>query len=252
MDINEQEKVWLLQEKYHGVVTDDFLKESALIDQGMPVAYLIDHTPFIHTTIDLSLKPLIPRPETEFWTAGVIIEVKSSPPISSDYKVLDLCAGSGCIGVAFQKEFPLSCVDFADINPENIKQIRINLEKNISDYRGAVFESDLFTNVPCASYQLILSNPPYISRTRKDTVDESVLAHEDPRALFANDNGLEIIKKIITQAPDYLVPQGKLYIEFDPWQIQLIDEFMKTQNSFTWKFQDDQYQKPRVLLCTKR
>lgn len=248
MDISAREKAWLLAEKYQGQASEAYFEECTLIDQGMPVAYLIGHIPFGNCTIDLSLKPLIPRPETEYW----VFELIKHYVAGKNLRVLDLCCGSGCIGVAIAKNISGSHVDFADINSTNINQTKINIQKNLPPLSEKCFVSDLFNSVPTKQYDVIVCNPPYISNDRKDTVQESVLRYEDEHALFADDNGLEIIKKIIVSAPDYLSEHGKLYIEFDPWQIELIDDFMKAQEAFDWKFQDDQYEKPRVLVCTKR
>ena len=248
MNIPEREKAWLLAEKYHGRSTDAYFQECKLIDEGMPVAYLIGYIPFGNCTIDLSLKPLIPRPETEYW----VFELTKRYVVEDNLQVLDLCCGSGCIGIAIAKNIPDACVDFADINSTNIDQTKINIHKNFIKTSKQFFVSDLFNSVPVKQYSVIVSNPPYISNDRKDTVQESVLKHEDERALFAYDNGLEIIKRIIAEAPHYLSDKGKVYVEFDPWQIELIDDFMKAQEAFDWKFQNDQYEKPRVLVCTKR
>lgn len=254
MDIIAREKAWLLSEKYQNQASDAYFKECELINQGMPVAYLIGHIPFVDAHIDLSYKPLIPRPETEYWTAAFINEWKDTHAENKipNLQILDLCAGSGCIGIAIQKRFTYARVDFAEIDPKNRKQILINIEKNLTNYQGVVYKGDLFSKIPTNLYDVIVTNPPYISLDRKETVQESVLKYEDERALFAHDNGLEIIKRIIAEAPRYLSDKGKVYVEFDPWQIELIDDFMNAQESFDWKFQDDQYEKPRVLVCTKR
>lgn len=243
-EINEQEKEWLLDEKYNGKVTDEYEKECVLIDQGMPVAYLIGNIPFLGCYIDLSYKPLIPRAETEYWVDLFTKQARD------DTDILDIFAGSGCIGVAAAKLLPGSRLDFAELNPENIKQIQKNLE--INQVNGSVFESDVFKNVPPKKYDYILANPPYISEKRKNTVQESVQQNEEHGALYASDDGLYFIKQLIEQAPNYLKPNGKLWIEFDPWQEKLLDELLDSNPSFTHRFLEDQYNKPRVLILKKK
>ncbi len=91
-----QDEVWLLREKYQGVKTDAFFEDCARLKNGEPLAYIIGSIPFLNTTIFLDAHPLIPRPETEFWVEKAIAHMNVRAPL----RILDLCAGSGCIGVA--------------------------------------------------------------------------------------------------------------------------------------------------------
>ena len=100
-----QEQHWLLKEKYHGEKTDGFFADCKRLALGEPLAYLIGWTPFLNTKIWLDSHPLIPRPETEFWVERAITSMRENAQdtlgfLAEPAKVLDLCAGSGCIGVA--------------------------------------------------------------------------------------------------------------------------------------------------------
>jgi len=242
-----REKRWLLEEKYHGEISESYQKDVELLEKGMPLAYIIGNIPFYNCTIDLEYKPLIPRAETEYWVNLVNTQDLPKDPFS----VLDLCAGSGCIGVSILKNNPFSKVDFGEIKQDNILQIQKNLRLNtISKERYSVYQSDLFVSIPKKKYHTILTNPPYISPLREDTVQESVLNFEDPLALFAEDGGLFLIKKIIRQAGEYLLPGGTLYVEYGENQTEQLKTFLEDEGISSYRILPDQYEKDRVLVIT--
>lgn len=241
----KREKQWLLDEKYEGIESPEFFEDLKRLHSGTPLAYLIGNIPFLGCVIDLSSKPLIPRTETEFWVNEIIRKYLSD---NQPKKVLDIFSGSGCIGIAILKNTS-TIVHFGELQKQNIEQIQKNLDLNkIENNRYEIFQSDIFQNIPENFYDLILANPPYISKERIDTVDDSVLEHEDKKALFADDNGLFYIKKIIRESKKYLAPQGKLVIEFDPWQKDLIKKFLQEEGVYSFEFMNDQYDKPRILI----
>jgi release factor glutamine methyltransferase len=235
-----REEKWILDEKYRGQETEGFFADCARLNDGVPLAYIIGSIPFLNTTISLDSHPLIPRPETEYWVEKAITHIKSKnrgdTPISAEtgvkvrddipyLKVLDLCAGSGCIGIAVAKAIPSAHVTFAELDPAHLPTIKKNLESNhtIDDTdisQHTLAQSDLFENVT-GKFDFILTNPPYIYSEAK-TVAESVTSHEPHIALFGGTQGLEIIERIINDAKKYLTSQGILYIEHEPTQIELL------------------------------
>lgn len=252
--INEQEKKWLLREKYHGVESEAYIKEASLIDKGMPVAYLIGNIEFLGCHIDLSSRPLIPRAETEYWADVLTKKYKSkySKVELSNLKALDVFAGSGCIGIALKKH--LGChVDFAELKPDHCEQIKENLEKNFGAGHGyQIFESDVLKSAPKKKYDLIVANPPYVPPSHKKTlVQDSVNKFEDPHAVYADDNGNALIKRLITQSDSYLSYGGELWIEFDPSQEESLVYFCtKTKNS-RFHIIQDQFNQKRILVIKR-
>ncbi len=219
MNAREREQVWLLEEKYGGEKNFAFFADVELLAAGEPLAYIIGHIPFLDTTIHLDSKPLIPRPETEYWVERAIEAVAArAKRAPQPLRILDLCAGSGCIGVAVLKALPMVRVDFCEIDAHHHATIEKNIRENgINPMRAHIFGDNLFEEI-AEQYDYILTNPPYIDPEKRTRVEESVLAHEPHNALFGGKSGLALIERIIKEAPAHLTEQGALYIEHEPEQ----------------------------------
>lgn len=225
----------------------------ALINQHMPIQYLIGNVPFCDLTITIKQPTLIPRPETEQWCSDLIarcLAYNAEEPL----RILDLCSGSGCIGLAWAHAFPNAQVVCADIEPQTIALGRYNAQLN--GIQNVTFiESDLFTSLTGMQFDLILTNPPYISEDEYTTLDASVTAWEDKKALVADDAGLALIDKIITQAPIYLrfneqlerliIPQ--LVIEHGSTQATQIVDLMRNAGYIHVQAHKDLSDKDRVV-----
>jgi release factor glutamine methyltransferase len=248
--IATQEKKWLCDEKYHGKKTPEYFKECILIDQGMPVAYLIGNIEFLNCVIDLEYRPLIPRPETEFWT-DIFIKQNKQNKQNKHLKILDLFSGSGCIGIAAGKHL-VSEIDFGDIDQKNISQIKKNITLNIPITKTNVFATNVFSHIPLGKYDYILANPPYIDNNKIAQVQNSVLDNEDHHALFADDMGLKYVYALIDHGHEYLNNNGEIWIEFDSWQTDLIDNYLEKNTIWNYSYLKDQYDKNRVLILVRR
>ncbi len=233
------------------------------LSRDLPEAYRIGDIPFLNCDIDFSLRPFIPRSETEYWVHEVM---KIIPP--GRVEILDAFAGSGCIGVALLKNLPHAHVGFIEKNPKLKTQILINLQKNgIDKSRARIITGDVVDILgktlqrKTGKYDYILTNPPYIDFLRKHTVQRSVLDYEPHEALFAKDRGLYYIKWLVNLAPKLLKRGGKMFIEFGMGQKSKIEKYcdnfasppakgeMSTgqRGSVSWTFHRDQYSRWRVL-----
>jgi release factor glutamine methyltransferase len=234
------EEHWLLTEKYHGEKTAGFFADCARLATGVPLAYLIGHIPFVQSTIWLDSQPLIPRVETEYWVNTFITTTPKDQPLS----VLDLCAGSGCIGVATLHTLPQTRVDFVELEMRHVDTIKKNCAENgVDPSRYAIYTGNLFDPLPPNTrYHYILTNPPYIDPKLNRTSD-SVHAFEPHEALFGGEGGLTLIETIITEAPQFLLPHGQLWLEHEPEQVETIARLAKSH--FIAITHNDQYGVPR-------
>lgn len=249
-----QEIEWLLKDKYKGEKSDAFFADCKRMALGEPLGYLIGHIPFLDSTIYLDSKPLIPRPETEYWTEKVISDIKTNYPVqhpeettgSDQLRILDLCAGSGCIGVAIAKDIPDAIVDFSEIDETHLPTITKNLEENgIDQTRTHLYHSNLFEAFS-GTYQYIVSNPPYIDTTL-NRVDESVIKNEPYVALFAGEGGMDVITQIIQEAPKHLERYGQLWLEHEPEQAEAIRNLAR-EHKFICTTHKDQFEVERYSI----
>lgn len=242
----EQEAEWLLKEAFNGEATEAFYAAKERLAGGEPLAYLIGHIPFGPLTIHLDSHPLIPRVETEFWVAELFAAFRDVAPLH----ILDLCAGSGCIGAYALHDFPAARVDFAEIDPRHHPTIAKNITSNdLPDAQTRIFGGDLFAEIPEGTrYDLILTNPPYIDETLGRTA-ENVHAHEPHQALYGGTHGMDIIDRIIAKAPSHLNPGGVLVIEHEPEQCDAISTAAAAMR-FQTEHKKDQYDVYRYSVLT--
>ncbi len=179
------------------------------INQRVPVPYLIKEAYFFDLPFYVDERVLIPRsPIAE------LIGDHFSPWIEEDkvHRILDLCTGSGCIAIACCYAFPDAVVDAVDISSEALAVAAINREQLDVEEQLTLIESDCFSNVPKVKYDLIVSNPPYVSKEEMQTLPDEY-RHEPVLALETSNNGLAIVEKILKNAHDYLSEQGILVVE---------------------------------------
>lgn len=248
MNLDERQEKWLLDEKYKGEKCFAFFADLEKLKKGYPLDFLIGNRPFLNCKIDLSFKPLIPRDETEFLLSQIIQEVSGKK-----IEVLDIFSGSGCIGVSVLKNCPNTKVDFGEIDKNYLKQIEINLQNNIENFKtkSNIIHSDVFSKIS-KKYDLIIANPPYIPENQKEKVQKSVLDFEDPKALFAKNNGLYFIEKIINEGFNFLKDNGQMYIEFDSQQKNDIEKILENNKNYSsFSFIKDQFEKFRFVKIGK-
>ena len=248
----EQAINWIFKDKYNEKWNPKILEDIRRYQSGEPIDYIIGWKPFSNCKIDLTLKPLIPRPETEYWTEKIIARIKNYKlRIREKNKVLDIFAGSGCIGVAILKNTKNTLVDFAEIDPRLIEQIKINLKINqIQPRRAHTIQADIFQSSEVGprkigKYDFILANPPYIAS--KNKIQKAVLRYEPHLALLGKKDGLFYIKKFLKGARKHLNPQGQIWMEFSPEQKLKITKILEQLGYQNWQFYKDQYEKWRYL-----
>lgn len=198
------------------------------INQRVPVPYLVKEAYFCDLPFYVDERVLIPRsPIAE------LIKNEFSPWIEVDrvHRILDLCTGSGCIAIACCYAFPDAQVDATDISSEALAVAAINREQLGVEEQLTLIESDCFNKVPQVSYDLIVSNPPYVGKAEMQTLPDE-FRHEPVLALETGNNGLAIVDSILQNAHAYLSQHGILVVEVGNSEEALCDAYPHVP--FTW------------------
>lgn len=232
----------LIQEKYDGDRTKDIEMDLARLRAGEPLAYVIGHIPFLGISVLLDSHPLIPRPETEWWTEELITSV--SGPI----RILDLCAGSGAIGLALLKHCRDARVLFGELIPEHTESIHRSIKLNELDAsRADIRPGDLFAPFAGERFDIIATNPPYIPNTRR--LPESVIKFEPQEALVSGADGLGLIRRIAEEVKEYLNPGGVVWMECDIENIEEAEKLVTAGGAETTEIRNDQYGRARLVVA---
>ena len=174
-----------------------------------PVQYILGETDFFGLRLKVDRRALIPRPETEQLVEQVVTARKSSPPVS----ILDLGTGSGAIALALAQAFPEAAVTAVDRSGDALALARENAAAAALEERVAFLVSDWFAAVPATTFDVIVSNPPYLTNREAAETSPEVRGFEPPEALAAGEDGLSDLAAIIRDARRFLAPGGLLALE---------------------------------------
>jgi ribosomal protein L3 glutamine methyltransferase len=195
------------------LTSDEIKKVEALltrrIHEKKPLAYLTQEAYFFGLPFYVDERVIIPRsPIAE------LIEKHFMPWVNPDKvtSILDMCTGSACIAIACAYAFEYARVDAIDIDPDALEVAKINIAKHKVEQQVNIIQSDLFEQVPPHQYDIIISNPPYVSQDEMDVIPAEYLT-EPHHALHAHDEGLALVERILTKAPSYLSDEGILIVE---------------------------------------
>ncbi len=238
---------YLVRDKYDGNASLVTEEDKLRLVSGEPLAYVIGWIPFLGLRIDLHSKPLIPRPETEWWTE-LLVRYIEEKYIDAPVTVLDLCAGSGAIGLGLLKALPRTDVYFIEQDDTHLGSIRTSLKmNNLDPLRAHLFSGDLFENVPETVFNIIACNPPYIPSER--VLDESVTSFEPSSALFSGSDGLDLIRRIANEVRAHLKSGGELWLEADIENIEETKALLLSHGARDAVIQNDLYGRPRLVIA---
>ena len=207
----------------------------------IPAQYIIGHADFFGMQLKVDERVLIPRPETEELVDLILTE---NP--KKNLKVLDIGTGSGAIALALAKNRPYWSVTAADISRDALELATENAKRQ--DLNLSFIKSDCFSEIS-AKYDIIVSNPPYISRADEVEVGLNVLHSEPHLALFADEDGLAIYRRIAEDSKDYLNDGGKIYLEIGYKQGQNVPAlFMENLPEKRVRTLKDQFGQDRMVV----
>ncbi|WP_295582856.1 peptide chain release factor N(5)-glutamine methyltransferase [uncultured Oscillibacter sp.] len=219
---------------------------------GEPVAYLIGEWEFYGLPLDISRDVLIPRPDTEVLAEQAIAHIKTL----GDCRVLDLCAGSGCVGLAVAAQAPQARVVLGEWSDAALKICRQNIRRNGLTARVVPMQTDARERPDRAlgEFACIVSNPPYIPAADIGGLDVSVRDYEPHLALDGGEDGLEFYRSISEKWKTALLPGGRLYFEVGAGQADSVLRIMRAQGFGDIQVVKDLHGIPRVVfgaLCAE-
>ena len=228
------DKTKYLMFKDQEVSEKHFNEYKELIDrrcERIPYQYIVGFAEFMGLTYEVSRDVLIPRLDTE------ILGEEALKVIGFEADVLDLCTGSGCIGISLKRYRPdihVTCSDIShkalDMARKNIAHQHLELANETGSLEKGIrlVEGDLFEPFDeDEKFDLIVSNPPYVSEEEYRSLMPEVKNHEPVTALIAGPDGLDIYRRLISDAPAYLKEGGKLLLEIGAAQAQAVTKLME-------------------------
>jgi release factor glutamine methyltransferase len=238
--------------------------------EGVPVAYLVGHKEFYSLDFEVTPDVLIPRPETELLVLALLDHTKGVRTIfrpdmapgekaslsknSSDpFLIADVGTGSGVLAVCAAKFVPEAQLTAIDISPAALALARRNAERHSVADRIEFVESNLFAALPpYAQFDIIVSNPPYVSTAEMAQLPPDVKNHEPHLALAAGERGTEVIEPLIAQATERLRRGGALFIEISPMIAAAVEQFVRDQPALELgQTIRDAAGHPRVIQATR-
>jgi len=207
-----------------------------------PVPYILGEWEFFSLAMKTRTPVLVPRPETEHLVEVIVEWAREHARTHTDDrgrarptadgrapKVLDLCTGSGCVAIAIAKDLPGATIVATDISDDAIALAVENiafhhLKSRIQIRRGDLFDALAPKDGP---FDAICANPPYVEAGAFPGLSPSIRLYEDPRALVAGNDGLDVVRRIVAESPDRLVPGGLLAIEIGEAQYGAVSKLME-------------------------
>lgn len=198
---------------------------------GEPLAYILGEWSFYGMTLYIDENVLIPRDDT---CAVTQLAIKRGLYLEQDPRILDLCTGSGCIGLAVAKRVKDARVTLADISKEALAVAKKNVNRHQLGSRVACVQANALEAPPdfLGKFDMIVSNPPYITTAEMEKLDASVKDYEPHLALHGGEDGLDFYRSIATNYKSALKKGGYLCLEYDPAQGDDICKIL-SENGFT-------------------
>lgn len=232
----------------------DIEKVNSLVQRhlkGEPLAYILGQWEFHGLTLQVTPDVLIPRDDTEAvcgLAIGKAMQLRQNP------RVLDLCAGSGCIGLAIASKVKDARVTLGEISPEAIRVAKKNIQDNHLAGRVSVVQLDVREEPPrfLGKYDLIVSNPPYVTAAQMEELDPSVRDYEPRLALYGGLDGLDFYRAIVKNYTQLLRPGGSICFEFGMGQEAGVCQILMEHGFELGRLVRDSGERARAVLAHKK
>lgn len=224
--------------------------------RGVPAQYITGHQEFWGMDLIVTPAVLIPRPETEHLIETVLEgvrqaslwQVQAGMP-ASPLRIVDVGTGSGCIALALAQELPQAEIHATDISAAALEIARVNAARHQLESRIHFFETDLLAGFESNSFDLVVSNPPYVGDSETEQVQLEVRKFEPRQAVFAGPTGIETIARLIPQAYTALKPGGWLVMEISETVVGEVKRLLQKWNHV--QIRPDLQSIPRVAQAQK-
>ena len=217
------------------------------IEKNIPLSHLAGFEYFYDRKFKVTKDVLSPRMETEELIYKVIEYIKSIN--KNNIKILDLCTGSGIIGITLRKELEFKSLEVvaSDISEEALKVAKENAIMNEAEVK--FIQSDIFENIN-EKFDIIVSNPPYIAYNDKKTMEDNVLNYDPHLALFAEEDGMYFYREIVENAKEYLEEDGLVFFEIGYDQREKILK-LANENGFKAEVYKDINDRDRMAILVR-
>jgi len=215
-----------------------------------PVQYIIGETEFMGFPFKVDKSVLIPRPETEILVERAADWLRSRA--ENARTVLDVGIGSGCIGVSLARLVPNSQVTAVDVSGDALNLAGKNAEINGVSAQITFWQLDILSEAPKETYDMIVSNPPYIAEDEAETLQEDIHKFEPHEALIAEDDGLTFYRRFALAAREWLTSDGRLMLEIGgSHQSEAVRKLFKERGWAQITVHKDYNQQDRIIIVEK-
>jgi len=241
-------KAWLLAHADDDLPEDQVVRYTQLLERrylGEPIQYITGEAEFYGLPMRVTPDVLIPRPETEH----LVEKALALAAAFERARIVDVGTGSGAIAVALAHNLPEARITAIDISAAALEIARQNAERNGVSGRIRFLQSDLLAAVAADRFEIIVSNPPYVSTVDRDSLSVEVREHEPAQALFAGDDGLAVYRRLISDAFAVLEVGGFLVMEIGYGQSEAIAGLLEQTGFTRIEFVPDLQGIPRVAVA---
>ena len=250
LDILGKSRSWLLAHSDEQLAATEASLYVELLERryrGEPIQYIVGETEFYGLPFHVTRDVLIPRPETEHLVEKVI-ELAAGFPSP---RIVDIGAGSGCIAISLAHHLPHAQIAATDIWARALDLARRNAGRNAVSNRIRFLYGDLLAPVAGEQFEIVASNPPYVSILDRNSLAIEVRDHEPALALFAGEDGLEVLRRLIPAAHAVLTPGGFIVLEIAHGQDHAVATLLANAGFHHIEFIPDLQGIPRVA-CAQR